>query len=295
MPDQRKGIAKELDRLVHDGEMIRMSEVIRTRSADEREEIIKGLKKAKGPKSGSRKRKASTEKKEKVPAKDTELSLLKLVEGEDFGGPYQRWYSEALRVVEQLLPDRYVEFRELYRLDKKPKELDVTTYTVSEYIHGTTVSRAGRPLFNSAAVALGKAKDQIDILSSARVRLDSLLSDIEGSLEATLLDDELATATELLKAKHIRSAGVVAGVVLERHLKTVLANHAVSLGRKKAQIGNLNDALKEAKVFDVPRWREVQRLGDIRNLCGHDGEREPKSQEVQELIEGTERIIKTVF
>lgn len=295
MPDQRKEIARELDRLVHDGEMIRMSEVIRTRSKDEREEIIKGLKEAQGPKGGTRKGKAVKDKAEKAPAKEAGLSLLKLVEGEDFGSPYQRWYSEALRVVEQLLPDRYVEFRELYRLDKKPKELDVTTYTISEYIHGTTVSQGGRRLFDPAAVALGKTKDQIDILSSARVRLDSLLSDIEGSLEATLLDDELATAAALLKAKHIRSAGVVAGVVLERHLKTVLANHEASLGRKKAQIGNLNDVLKEAKVFDVPRWREVQRLGDIRNLCGHDGEREPKSQEVQELIEGTERIIKTVF
>jgi hypothetical protein len=132
-------------------------------------------------------------------------------------------------------------------------------------------------------------------LASARSRLDSILADIEGSLEATLLDDELAAASELLRTKHVRSAGVIAGVVLERHLKTVADGHEVKLGRRKAQIGNLNDALKEARVFDNPRWREIQRLGDIRNLCAHDGEREPKPEEVRELIESTERIIKTVF
>jgi len=142
---------------------------------------------------------------------------------------------------------------------------------------------------------MSKFKNQIDILASAEERLGSLLADIESSLEATLLDDELATASELLRTKHLRSAGVVAGVVLERHLKGVAANHEVKLGRKKAQIGNLNDALKEARVFDNPLWREVQRLGDIRNLCAHDGEREPKSVEVRELIESTERIIKTTF
>jgi hypothetical protein len=142
---------------------------------------------------------------------------------------------------------------------------------------------------------MGKMKDQINILDSARDRLDSILTDIEGSLEATLLDDELESASELLRAKHVRSAGVVAGIVLERHLKIVASNHDVGVGRKKPQIGNLNDALKVARVFDNPRWREVQRLGDIRNLCAHDGEREPKPKEVRELIESTERIIKTVF
>lgn len=221
--------------------------------------------------------------------------LLKLIEDNDFGGAYQRWYSEALRVVQQLLPDRYEEFRELYRLDKKPKELDVTTYTISEYLHGTNVSQGGVPLFDSGSVALGKLKDQIDILASAAVRLESLLTDIEGALEATLLDDELATASELLRAKHLRSAGVVAGVVLERHLKAVVNGHEIKLGRKKPQIGTLNDALKESKIFDNPQWREIQRLGDIRNICAHDDEREPKTTEVQELIDGTEKIIKTVF
>lgn len=221
--------------------------------------------------------------------------MIELIKENDFGGQYQRWYSKAMRVVEQLLPDRYHEFRELYRLDKRAKELDVTTYTVSDFIHRTVVVGRGLDAKGSRSVALRKVRDQINILASAQDRLGSILTDIEGSLEATLLDDELEMAGELLRTKHVRSAGVVAGVVLERHLKSVANNHDVSLGRKKPQIGSLNDVLKEARVFDNPRWREVQRLADIRNLCAHDGEREPKPKEVRELIESTERIIKTVF
>jgi hypothetical protein len=218
-----------------------------------------------------------------------------ILKKKDFRAAYQRWYTEALRVVEQLLPDRYDEFREHYRLGKKPKSLEVTTYTISDFIHGTLVPRENIDQGTSRLIASSRIKDQTDILASAKSRLQSILASIEGALEATLLDDELDAAAGLLKAKHLRSAGVVVGVVLERHLKNVAENHAVKLGRKKAQIGNLNDALKKAHVFDNPRWREVQRLGDIRNLCAHDGEREPKPEEVRELIESTERIIKTVF
>jgi hypothetical protein len=193
-----------------------------------------------------------------------------------------------------LLPDRYDEFRSQYRLDKPPKSLEVTTYTVSDFVHGTVVPREHIDLKTAKAIAVSRIKDQTNILASARPRLDSILADIEGSLEAVLLDDELEAASGLLKAKQLRSAGIVAGVVLERHLKTVLHNHGIKV-KTKPQIANLNDALKKAGIFDNPRWREVQRLGDIRNLCGHDGERQPTREEVQELIGGAEKIIKTVF
>jgi hypothetical protein len=286
MPNQYREIAEELDRLVEEGDAIHLS--VRIRNAEDPEE-------RKRVEARLKKEEAEARKKAKQKSEPLPESVIELIKANNFGAEYQAWYSKALRVVEQLLPDRYQEFRELYRLDKRPKELDVTTYAVSDYIHGTIVSRGGIRRFDPMTIGMRKFKDQIDILASARDRLASRLGDIESSLEATLLDDELATAGELLRTKHLRSAGVVAGVVLERHLKSVAENHKVKLGRKKPQIGALNDALKEAKVFDNPRWREIQRLGDIRNLCAHDGDREPKAKEVRELIDSTERIIKTVF
>jgi hypothetical protein len=287
VPDQTRKIAEDLDQLVQDGQDLQLAGALGEYSGDKRKEAEARLEKNW---LGSRRGKTAT----KEAGRKVRSPVIRMAES-SFGPNYQRWYSQALRVIEQLLPERYAEFRELYRLEKMPKELDVTTYTISDYMNGTTVSRAGVRRFNPADIGLTKFGHQLDILASARSRLDSLLADIKGTLEATLLDDELSTASELLKAKHLRSAGIVAGVVLERHLKSVLASHQLTLGRKKSQISNLNNALKEGKVIDVPRWREIQRLGDIRNLCGHDGEREPAAEEVEELIKGTEKVIAQVF
>jgi hypothetical protein len=58
----------------------------------------------------------------------------------DFRTAYQRWYSQALAVIEQLLPERYDEFRDLYRPEKR-KEIDVTTYGIADYLAGVRVTR----------------------------------------------------------------------------------------------------------------------------------------------------------
>lgn len=39
----------------------------------------------------------------------------------------------------------------------------------------------------------------------------------------------------------------------------------------------------------------IQHLGDIRNLCDHNKDREPTKEEVEELINGIDQIIKTNF
>ena len=64
--------------------------------------------------------------------------------------------------------------------------------------------------------------------------------------------------------------------------------------KKSPTIADYNDVLKD-NVYDTVEWRKVQYLGDARNLCGHKKDREPTKDEVEELISGTERIIKTIF
>jgi hypothetical protein len=41
-------------------------------------------------------------------------------------------------------------------------------------------------------------------------------------------------------------------------------------------------------------WRKIQGLADLRNLCGHAKEREPTKDDVGELIDGTERLLKSL-
>jgi hypothetical protein len=262
----RSAIREEIQRLVGNGTHLYRRELIARAEGDERKVIVAQL--------------------EKDPKND------QLLKAPDFGREYQRWYSPALRVVEQLLRDRHNEFRDLYRNDRR-KQLDVETFGIADYIAGI------QPVVGFAKdVSLNRAlscfKRQIDIVSTAEERIDSVLTDIGRTLHAEILDDELGVARNLLSAAHIRSAGVVAGVALEGHLKKLIADHQVTF-RRTGTLSNLNNALKEAGVYDTPQWRTIQSLADIRNLCGHRAERLPERAEVEELIRGVERIVKTQF
>jgi len=202
-----------------------------------------------------------------------------------FKSEYQTWYTRALAVVKQLIPERLDEFTRLY-YDK-----DVT-YTIARYLRGSYDTYTAR----SALVgAHNRFLQQCQILESAQTRLEDILTNIHGVVQAEILDNELDAAIELWKAKHIRSAGVLAGVVLERHLAKVCLSRDFKSRKKKPSLADWNEVLKEEKVFDMPTWRGIQRLTDIRNLCAHPGDRDPTSEEVDELIRGTERITKTIL
>ncbi len=128
-----------------------------------------------------------------------------------------------------------------------------------------------------------------------RGRFESTLFDIRQLVQADLFDSELGAAGELAKNKFTRPAGALAGVVLERHLGQVCDNHAIKLSKKNPTISDLNDALKEANVIDVPQWRFIQHLADIRNLCDHNKKAEPTAAQVDDLVAGVTKITKTVF
>ncbi len=89
--------------------------------------------------------------------------------------------------------------------------------------------------------------------------------------------------------------GAMAGVVLEKHLRQVCSNHSVKISKKAPTINDLNDLLKAANVVDVPQWRLIQRLGDIRNLCDHNKKIDPTAEQVTDLIAGVAKTIKNLF
>lgn len=212
----------------------------------------------------------------------------------EVNGKYQAWYTRALPVIQQLLPDRYAEFNELYRIEKK-KELNSTNYAIADFLEGSRLMRLGEEVLNHNGVFTVKLMKQVHVLESAQNRLTSLLSDIRHVLQAELFDDELSVATDLRKKNHLRAAGAVAGVVLEEHLKHLASKYPIKVTKNDPTIAYLNDLLKDSSIYDVPTWRFIQRLGDIRNLCVHSKERDPTPTEVEELIAGTEKTIKTVF
>jgi hypothetical protein len=213
-----------------------------------------------------------------------------------FSSDYQLWYSASKVLIKQLLPDRLADFVRHYEKPKPRKDIDFENYRIEDYLQGLRVTRGWeKAKVVGPDAAIPHLEQQLAILKAVSARFESSLFDIRQLVQADLFDSELATARELLKTGFIRASGAVAGVVLEKHLSQVAENHNITIRKKNPTISDFNDLLKQAEMLDTPGWRQIQRLGDIRNLCDHNKEREPTKEEAQELIGGVEKFTKTVF
>ena len=210
----------------------------------------------------------------------------------DFQFEYQRWYTQALRVVNVLAPDRYAEFKSYYEIDPKRKSLNYGTYVIQDYLKGVIPNIYSS--FDSHAQALQCFSNQLTIFSSMLDLIDSLLANIDDQLLFGIQDTELRTAEQLMKV-NIRAAGSLAGVVIESHLQKMVKNHGIVIRKKNPTINDLNERLKNDGIFDTPTWRKITYLADIRNTCSHKKDAEPKKEQVSELINGANWLIKNVF
>jgi hypothetical protein len=211
---------------------------------------------------------------------------------------YQRWYTEAASLLRQVLPDRHSEFESHYLADSKRKSIDATTYKIQDWLMGMTLKPdrfTGETFLDCFASLIMRFQVQLSILKATESRFKSTLFELRQLVQADLYDSELEASRGLHKVGFVRAAGVIAGVVLEKHLFQVCSNHNIQSRKKHPTIGDFNDLLKKNDVIDVPNWRYIQRLGDLRNLCGHSKERDPTPDEVAELIDGVEKTMKTLY
>lgn len=211
---------------------------------------------------------------------------------------YQSWYSKASQAIKQLQPDRLDEFKRLYIHDKKNlNDISFITYGISDYYLGLSVTKGweAKEVVNPFNTFSSKIELQIQILNSCYDTIDSKLMNIEGVLQSELFESELEMAKDLLKKKHTRLSGALSGITLEIHLKKVCINHDIKFRKANPTITDFNEELKKKEVIDIPTWRLIQRLGDIRNLSVHLKEREPSSDEIEDLIKGTEKLIAELF
>lgn len=211
-----------------------------------------------------------------------------------FKSAYQEWYSESYILIKQLLPDRLENFRSYYEKPKTRKSVEYGNYVIQDFMQGLTVTRPTGDVIVGPSAALPQYQQQLAILRAAERRFDSSLFEIRQLVQADLFDSEIDVARELLKNKFFRAAGAVAGVVLEKHLKQVCDDHGVKIRKSKPTLAVLNDALRDAGVIDVPPWRFNQHLADIRNLCDHHRAQDPTEEQVQDLIDGAAKVLKTI-
>jgi hypothetical protein len=229
---------------------------------------------------------------ERIPEKrDSDLTVRKLLEQDmvpeksplpsDSGLIYQQWYSAARTIIAKNQPSRLAEFDEVYSPTKKGAEPGIKQL-LGKYVAKDEQFRL-MDLINA----------QFEILAAVPSHLRFSIYDIELTIYSVLMDDELEAARHLISRGFLRPAGALAGVILERHLKTLLRKHTPPIKYSdKATLAQLNDLCKDT-AYDVVTWRKIQHLTDLRNLCDHDKTREPTKDEVTELINGVSAILKT--
>jgi hypothetical protein len=213
-----------------------------------------------------------------------------------FNDMYQSWYSEARELVRQLLPGRFSDFSRHYEKPKSRKNISFENYRIEDCLQGLRITRPfGGEVIVGPSAAIPHVQQQLAILASAKGRFESSLFEIRQLVQADLLDSELEAAAELARNKFGRAAGAMAGVVLERHLAQACDNHAIKIAKKAPTISDFNNALREANAIDLPQWRFIQHLADIRNLCDHDRKTEPTAEQVTDLLGGVTKVTKTLF
>lgn len=217
----------------------------------------------------------------------TNKSLIK------FRKEYEIWYSESLSLIKIVLSNRAEDFEKYYYQKGEKCLKDYITYAPPRsegmdfeigYIPAKEVDYT-KSLF----------ENQLGIVKAVKKRFESSLFDIKQIVQADLFDSELDAARELNKKGFTRGAGAVAGVVLESHLSQVCENHKIKITKKDPSINDFNQPLKDNNVIEIPIWRFIQHLADLRNLCDHKREKELTKEDIEELIKGVEKITKTIF
>ena len=59
----------------------------------------------------------------------------------EFSSEYQAWYSEALALIRQVLPDRLEDFSSYYEYPRARKEITSENYRIVDYLQGLQVTR----------------------------------------------------------------------------------------------------------------------------------------------------------
>ncbi|MFD2272063.1 hypothetical protein ACFS07_15085 [Undibacterium arcticum] len=172
--------------------------------------------------------------------------------------------------------------------------LSGTARTLFRTFFQKNVIPSGYPNFDSRNQALRCFFNQLTLFKAIAERIDSVVANIEGELYAELQDSEIVIARQLAKVR-LRAAGALMGVVIEGHLQKVASSHGVTVGKKNPTNADLNDPLKSASVIDIPAWRKISFLADLRNLCSHKKDAEPTKEQVEEFIQGAEWLTKNVF
>ena len=209
---------------------------------------------------------------------------------------YHSWYDRAYEWVRKLSPRSLKEFEEHYTGDKhaqQTKGLNYMTAGTTHYIQQRAIILNGHRIdfYDNFNIGMNEQKFiLIRIYDNFNDRIFNLENDIHNSV----YESELDIAKDIQEQGYLKIAGAVAGVIIEAHLKTLVAKKDLPIKTEKNKSPTMDDyntALKKDKTYGTATWRLIQRCGDIRNDCTHSNEDKPTKKETDDIIRAAEQII----
>lgn len=113
------------------------------------------------------------------------------------------------------------------------------------------------------------------------------LDSVQSLAQAEVFSEELDQARELIRTGYSTPAAVVAGVVLE----TKLRNMVVLAGLTPGKLSKMNEDLTKAGVYNLTVQKRITALADIRNNAAHGHSSKFTKDDVEDLIQYTERFL----
>lgn len=197
---------------------------------------------------------------------------------------YENWYNKALPLISDYLPDRKEDFKHRYRDVRSCLELDLG-YIKDEEITGETTLKM--------RIQKG-VMFQADLLKSIRGRIETQRLKATEKVSKDIVSDEVQKARGLFDDDHIRAAGVIAGVAIERHLITLCESspQEIKFGYMDG-ITTLAQTLSDAGEITDDEQRLLEYLAGIRNKCSHASDEEPEKTEVERMLDETNDFIRS--
>ncbi len=194
-------------------------------------------------------------------------------------GDYYNWYDKACRLVRRCLPERLENFESLY----------------NDYIQVWLMKSKDSQVENNAFSLFESGfRTQRRIIESIAKNFDNPLFNLERDIHHEIYKSEMDIAKDIQAKGHLKIAGAVAGVIIEAHLKTLVAKKDLptpTQNNRRPTMDDYNNALRKDNTYDIATWRLIQRCGDIRNDCAHSNQDKPTPIETNDIIRAAEQII----
>lgn len=192
---------------------------------------------------------------------------------------YEIWFNSALVFIEDYLPRRTADFE-------------------SAFADAASLIRFDDPEYKKVENYRGRLNQHIhtqrNLLASIPRKIETEQNRVRKAVSNQIATDEVYQAKELWDEDHVRAAGVVTGVALERYLLTLCnMSDSVTDYSHTDGINPLAQKLYEAGEIDDTTRSQLEHLSSIRADCAHANEQEPNRRDVQRLFNQAEEIIDT--